>query len=423
MVPAYLGRERKARSQAARTQIELLGTALDTFRLDVGRYPSSQEGLTALQEGRGIPGWDGPYLKKGVPADPWGRAVPLRELRVSTASTTSSATAPTELPAGTATPAIWRAGPAEGRVAHPRDARTQSERGFSLFELIVVLMIVAIASGLAAPGIQSGWRAREVRTGTRSLAGVMRGLRERAVRRGVEQELVIDADGQTFSWPDGKEATLPGGATITAIRGGWRDQDGRVRVVFYPNGGSSGVSLLVVASVTATACSFSAAGRSDARLGRHPGRDDVTDSGSVGGRASRRPRVHADRGRDRHGDRRGRRRDRPRGLQCGAPDRAWAPGSASRAAMRARTLLEQTMTVPEPVPMQDSGDFGDGYRWERKVREARELTRAATIRDLDVKSDLTLFEIEVSVLWPQTADREGVYTARARSASPQLHPT
>lgn len=74
VVPAYLGRERKARSQAARTQIELLGTALDTFRLDVGRYPSTQEGLNALREGRGVPGWDGPYLKKDVPADPWGRA-------------------------------------------------------------------------------------------------------------------------------------------------------------------------------------------------------------------------------------------------------------------------------------------------------------------------------------------------------------
>ena len=72
-MPAYLGRERKARSQAARTQVELLGTALDTFRLDVGRYPSTLEGLNALQEGRGIPGWDGPYLKKGVPPDPWGR--------------------------------------------------------------------------------------------------------------------------------------------------------------------------------------------------------------------------------------------------------------------------------------------------------------------------------------------------------------
>ncbi len=120
-----------------------------------------------------------------------------------------------------------------------------SQRGFSLFELIVVLMIVAVASGLAAPGIQSGWRAREVRTATRSLAGVMRGLRERAIRRGVEQELVIQADGKTFNWPDGQEATLPGGAAVTGIRGGWRDQDGGVRVVFYPNGGSSGIALVV----------------------------------------------------------------------------------------------------------------------------------------------------------------------------------
>jgi general secretion pathway protein H len=130
-------------------------------------------------------------------------------------------------------------------VRRPASGARNRESGFSLFELIVVLMIVAIASGLAAPGIQSGWRSREVRTGTRDLAAIMRGLRERAVRRGVEQELVLEADGQTYSWTDGTETSLPGGATITGIRGGWRDQDGRVRVIFYPNGGSSGVSLVV----------------------------------------------------------------------------------------------------------------------------------------------------------------------------------
>ncbi len=75
VVPSYLGRERKARAQAAKTQIELLGTALDTFRLDVGRYPTSQEGLQALRAAPGgLPRWDGPYLKKEVPLDPWGRA-------------------------------------------------------------------------------------------------------------------------------------------------------------------------------------------------------------------------------------------------------------------------------------------------------------------------------------------------------------
>jgi len=52
----------------------MLGTSLDTFRLDVGRYPTSQEGLAALrQRPFGADRWDGPYLKKDVPGDPWGR--------------------------------------------------------------------------------------------------------------------------------------------------------------------------------------------------------------------------------------------------------------------------------------------------------------------------------------------------------------
>jgi general secretion pathway protein G len=74
VVPSYLGRERIARSQAAKTQIELLGTALDTYRLDVGRYPTTQEGLEGLRtQPGGIAGWNGPYLKKAVPLDPWSR--------------------------------------------------------------------------------------------------------------------------------------------------------------------------------------------------------------------------------------------------------------------------------------------------------------------------------------------------------------
>jgi general secretion pathway protein G len=63
----------KKKHDAARAQIALFGTALDHFRLDTGRYPNTQEGLQALQVNPGnLNGWEGPYLKKDVPRDPWG---------------------------------------------------------------------------------------------------------------------------------------------------------------------------------------------------------------------------------------------------------------------------------------------------------------------------------------------------------------
>jgi general secretion pathway protein G len=71
--PRFIRQEEKAKVKAAKAQIELLGTALDTFRLDVGRYPTSQEGLEALmRQPGGVERWDGPYLKKDLPHDPWG---------------------------------------------------------------------------------------------------------------------------------------------------------------------------------------------------------------------------------------------------------------------------------------------------------------------------------------------------------------
>jgi general secretion pathway protein G len=74
VVPQYMKQEERATAKTAKAQIELFGTALDTFRLDVGRYPTSQEGLAALmQKPAGADRWDGPYLKKDLPADPWGK--------------------------------------------------------------------------------------------------------------------------------------------------------------------------------------------------------------------------------------------------------------------------------------------------------------------------------------------------------------
>lgn len=62
-----------AKKNAAKTQIGMLGTALDAYRLDMGRYPSPEEGLDALRKNPGAPNWDGPYLSKEIPNDPWGK--------------------------------------------------------------------------------------------------------------------------------------------------------------------------------------------------------------------------------------------------------------------------------------------------------------------------------------------------------------
>lgn len=70
--PRLFGKVSTAKLSAAKAQIELFGTALDTFRLDVGRYPTTEEGLKALREKpSGVEGWNGPYLPKEIPLDPW----------------------------------------------------------------------------------------------------------------------------------------------------------------------------------------------------------------------------------------------------------------------------------------------------------------------------------------------------------------
>jgi len=62
-----------AKRKTARAQIELLGTALDSYRLDNDMYPTTEQGMQALRvKPEGANNWDGPYLPKDVPNDPWG---------------------------------------------------------------------------------------------------------------------------------------------------------------------------------------------------------------------------------------------------------------------------------------------------------------------------------------------------------------
>jgi len=75
VAPMYFKQVGKSEVKVARAQIESFGKALDQYRLDTGHYPTTEQGLQALVvKPADEPRWDGPYLKKGVPLDPWGSA-------------------------------------------------------------------------------------------------------------------------------------------------------------------------------------------------------------------------------------------------------------------------------------------------------------------------------------------------------------
>lgn len=74
IAPRLFGQVSSSQIKATKAQIELLSRALDSFRLDAGRYPTQSEGLMALiEKPQGAATWSGPYLgKRQIPKDPWG---------------------------------------------------------------------------------------------------------------------------------------------------------------------------------------------------------------------------------------------------------------------------------------------------------------------------------------------------------------
>lgn len=79
VAPRYFAQVGKSEVQVARAQIDSLEKALDQYRLDTRHYPSTEQGLAALVlRPQGEAAWTGPYLKKAVPSDPWGRAYVYR---------------------------------------------------------------------------------------------------------------------------------------------------------------------------------------------------------------------------------------------------------------------------------------------------------------------------------------------------------
>ena len=120
--------------------------------------------------------------------------------------------------------------------------------GFTLVEMMVVLLIIAIGSALAIPMIEGGVESREVRRAARQIASTMHYCRGQAVALGEPQELVIDAlqnSIHTTAWK--RWAVLTDRAVIDDVRGGTGPAggDGVVQILFFPNGSTSGADVVV----------------------------------------------------------------------------------------------------------------------------------------------------------------------------------
>jgi len=118
--------------------------------------------------------------------------------------------------------------------------------GFTLLEMVVVLLIIGIGTVLVVPMIEGGFDSREVRRAARQIASTMHYCRGEAVSLGAPQEMVIDTYRNTIhttGWD--RWAVLTDRAMIVDVHGGNSLGDGMVQVLFFPNGSTSGAEIVV----------------------------------------------------------------------------------------------------------------------------------------------------------------------------------
>lgn len=119
-------------------------------------------------------------------------------------------------------------------------------RGFTLIEMTVVLLIIAIGITLAVPLIEGGFDSREVRRAARQIAATMVHCRGEAISKSAPQELIINPERNTIATSDwDRWAELTDRAVIERVDGGADVGDGARQILFYPNGSTSGADVVV----------------------------------------------------------------------------------------------------------------------------------------------------------------------------------
>ena len=124
--------------------------------------------------------------------------------------------------------------------------RRSGSAGFTFIEIAIVMIIIAMGTVFAIPMIEGGFDSREVRRAARQIASTLIHARGEAVGKGVPQAVVIDPEHNgiyTTDW--GKWAILTDRAQIEKLDGGEPVGSGGMRVVFFPNGSSTGADIVL----------------------------------------------------------------------------------------------------------------------------------------------------------------------------------
>lgn len=109
-------------------------------------------------------------------------------------------------------------------------------RGFTLVELVIVLLIIGIASALAAPALDRAVKKREARQSVLALAATARDLRRRAIDQGTLKRLTVEPRANSYLASDGEIIRLPETVAITGASGGEPIGQRLTQYVFFPNG-------------------------------------------------------------------------------------------------------------------------------------------------------------------------------------------
>jgi general secretion pathway protein H len=124
----------------------------------------------------------------------------------------------------------------------------KNSSGFSLVELIMVLLLIGISMAIVLPNVDKGLQEREVRSSALGLAAVARDLRARALADGVPQQLVVNLPQNSYLISRTREVRLPTDVKFISVDGGESVDRDTKRFYFFPNGSSLGGDIVLADS-------------------------------------------------------------------------------------------------------------------------------------------------------------------------------